>query len=91
MKKTHTFGRWAVRAGDRGKKTVIVPHVNGYSVIAERVDGPNARLIAAAPELLEVLKVALEVHGGDVFFGPDPDEHSWCAVARAAIAKAERR
>lgn len=39
--------------------------------------------------LLAVLQDALAVHGGDVRFGPDEDEHSWCADARAAIAKSE--
>ncbi len=41
----------------------------------------NARLIAAAPELLEALQQALEFVDGW-------KELSWCAPARAAIAKA---
>ncbi len=89
MKKTHTPGRWAVRAGDRGKKTVIVPHVNGYSVIAERVDGPNARLIAAAPDLLEAASWARDIlvqlkdagHNVEIEFN----------ACERAIAKAEGR
>lgn len=39
----------------------------------------NARLIAAAPELLAALEQALAVHG---------DHYSWGPDARAAIAKA---
>ena len=55
-------------------KTILQPHVCTPSCIA------NARLIAAAPELLEALKVLVE-NGG---IGPEQMFHD----ARAAIAKA---
>lgn len=44
----------------------------------------NARLIAAAPELLEALKALLKLHDDGDYDGPDPAE-----LALAAIAKAE--
>jgi len=46
-------------------------------------DFANAALIAAAPELLESLKEALEVMGTW-----DDAEPGWATIARAAIAKA---
>ena len=55
-------------------KTILHPHVCTPSCIA------NARLIAAAPELLEALKVLVE-NGG---IGPEQMFHD----ARAAITKA---
>lgn len=50
------------------------------------VDAPDARLIAAAPELLEALKAL------DALFSPcvrDSTQADWIDKARAAIAKAE--
>jgi hypothetical protein len=52
----------------------------------------NARLIAAAPELLEALQLALSAHGRMLL--SDPPQDAWKAYgveekARAAIAKAE--
>ena len=51
----------------------------------------DARLMAAAPELLEALKLALSSHG--VMLLSDPPQEAWKtygveAKARAAIAKA---
>lgn len=43
----------------------------------------NARLIAAAPDLLEALKALLAAIGGE------ESTDLWCKDARAAIAKAE--
>lgn len=49
----------------------------------------NARLIAAAPELLRAAKIAATMMGGDDD-GPDDDElHDVWLVVRSAIAKAE--
>lgn len=44
-------------------------------------DGPDARLIASAPELLEALKYAVD--------NPEFSSERFDALARAAIAKAE--
>jgi hypothetical protein len=56
------------------------------------VNEANAHLIAAAPDLLEALKLALSAHG--VMLMSDPLQEAWKAYgveqkARAAIAKAE--
>lgn len=48
----------------------------------------NARLIAAAPELLEALKAALELLEREF---PNPAPNGQIVKARAAIAKAEGR
>lgn len=50
----------------------------------------HARLCAAAPELLEVLEEAVAVHQSTYRGTADTaEEHTWVAVARAAIAKAK--
>lgn len=46
--------------------------------------GANAKLIAAAPELLTTLKKAVDAHDYD-------GREGWVADAKAAIAKAEGR
>lgn len=52
----------------------------------------NASLIVRAVNahegLVKALEEALLVHGGDVRFGPDQLEPSWCPVARAALSLA---
>lgn len=89
---THTPGPWRVGPVD----DTIVTDAAGKEVAA--IDGDynspdewprmeaNARLIAAAPELLGALKVILEVHEA-VGAGMSYSGH----MARAAIAKAEAR
>lgn len=66
----HTPGPWSYD----GKFTVGIPHKNGDTYF--RTNPEDARLIAAAPELLKSLKQYVD---GDTF--------DWKA-ARAAIAKA---
>jgi hypothetical protein len=53
----------------------------------------NARLIAAAPELLDALRKAIDALAGGLWdYGPGQDEHDQCNQVvdecRAAIAKA---
>ena len=61
---THTHGPWETLA-DNG--VTIIGYGNGFQVICSEVSGAtraeaqaNARLIAAAPELLEACQSALE-------------------------------
>jgi hypothetical protein len=63
-----TPGPWtAEQIGDTGgENPVDVWEINnGYTRIAEYVSDKDARLIAAAPELLEALKFLLEQAGLD--------------------------
>jgi hypothetical protein len=64
---------------------------DSYKEFTELNNAANARLIAAAPDLLEALKLAISAHG--VMLMTDPPQEAWRnygveAKARAAIAKA---
>ena len=75
-------GNKAVRGFSEAKKDETVYR---YDVTA--IDHPDARLIAAAPEMLEALK---RIEAVVRVLPPDMDEpDSPLALARAAIAKAE--
>lgn len=79
----HTPGPWHVQKSDDPKAGLLIKPIPG-DVVAECDPLPemasNARLIAAAPELLEALQ-NLENDDGRI-----PD-HAW-AMVQAAIAKA---
>lgn len=83
---THTPGPWRADGEDVfSGHTCQATHIANANPIRDmfrRTAEANARLIAAAPELLEALKDALAVHG---------DTYSWGAKALAAIAKVEGR
>lgn len=70
----HTPGPWRLKMTS---SDWFKPLANGQFV--DLRDAANARLIAAAPELLEALEAALHNDGG---------YHAWKEQARAAIAKA---
>ena len=62
-KSTHTPGPW--RVGDNGHTVFGPPNGNPSPLtIAHDLYRPNARLIAAAPEMLEALKDLLSYIGG---------------------------
>lgn len=73
---------------DTDKKTVVGTFFGGFGYTKQ--NDPNARLIAAAPELLEALS-KLVLHVGHYSSMPHahPDAARDMANARAAIAKAE--
>jgi hypothetical protein len=83
----HTSGPWvAVEIGQGGPADNPMPvyeirSADERAVIAEYVDGWNAPILAAAPELLEALQAMLLQHGVRGGNGVS-------AQARAAIAKA---
>lgn len=82
----HTPGPWRVENRlVRATKHKQICEVPAYGVVHGKVDEANARLIAAAPELLEALVNLLAVHeceGGTKYHAGD--------IARAAISKATR-
>lgn len=102
MSAKHTPGPWKVYApempgtkatygidGPQGQAVVYfgITHKDGINLLAD------ARLIAAAPELLEALKAMIEVHGVTQAYADRNIEipQSWVEVsdiARAAIARA---
>lgn len=96
MKTQHTPGPW--KCSTYGQRISIdtennevgiwgIAHINpdgdGRNGIPSASNRANARLIAAAPDLLEILKEALDVMGTW-----DDAEPGWATTARAAIAKA---
>ena len=89
MKTKHTPGPWSYNRDEGGchghvisTSDYIVAELPDFGDGAAPHTEANARLIAAAPELLDALKVAIATS--------DPSQHKWVAEARAAIAKAER-
>ena len=88
----HTPGPWEVENSKDEHNGVEFPQ--GYNIVSEdgqyivgdagilegEIDEANARLIAAAPELLEALRFVLTAHGEQL--------HDAFAMANAAIAKA---
>lgn len=91
----HTPGPWRRVQNWRGKIAVVGPRNDGKSFASDRICNVpmrkdqsglcDAALIAAAPDLLASLKVAVEFFDNN---GGDRD-YSWLPQLRAAIAKAE--
>jgi hypothetical protein len=92
----HTPGPWWVKPGhsvvdveSAQGHVATVEGDDGYWVRHTAVDAANARLVAAAPELLAFLEIALEDYEcrmGAVSAEQMPGH--WIVQARAAIAKA---
>ncbi|MDQ3159314.1 MAG: hypothetical protein M3P98_04250 [bacterium] len=67
-KAKHTPGPWIIDSGETDEYVIREPRGEAVAVICDSVlgeDDPNARLIAAAPELLEAakyLQAALEAY-----------------------------
>ena len=91
----HTPGPWKVEDNPwggtphvrSGRRRLLRLLAEGNEEIAESV--ANARLIAAAPDLLAALE-AVTTHLGELLIdlGPCEDDRDVLDVARAAIAKA---
>jgi hypothetical protein len=93
MSAKHTRGPWAAELGRNGSFSIEAERggiANGLLVLASRNEHPlmadqmhaNARMIAAAPELLEALQRFLKA------WEDDSDGAGAAKQARAAIAKA---
>ncbi len=84
----HTPGPWEVNSElvvlDKNNNEVCVPAISAQ--LLECKD--NARLIAAAPDMLTALKMAQDYLGG---WPSDPHQRNAREAVRAAIAKAEGR
>lgn len=100
----HTPGSWEVdQALDTGGfarlQVIATASSTGRICVLSRTeeDQANARLIAAAPELLELVRDLLNAHEGAVYASDDPfpDDlrHSaeWVERIRAVFAKMEGR
>lgn len=94
MSDKHTPGPWNVLPAENEQGGFDIDSEYGYH-IAETIGGldyeeeANARLIAAAPDLLEALIRLLPMAEDGAFqYGGKPDEDEDIIYARAAIAKA---
>jgi hypothetical protein len=94
----HTPGPWQSRH-DHDTNTMVIESLEAgtpwhelavvRSTIGQRVDPANARLIAAAPDLLAALgELVAEADEHPGWEGHDPDTFGF-DLARAAIARAE--
>lgn len=85
---THTPGPWRVdyAMGIRGADSTLIAYVMSDS---SSVPTPDARLIAAAPELLEALEILLTIEPN--YFSADAYERSLWENARDIVAKANRK
>tara|TARA_R110000868_G_scaffold263743_2_gene522389 strand:- start:2007 stop:2321 length:315 start_codon:yes stop_codon:yes gene_type:complete len=95
MTEAHTPGPWLVQAERNGTFTVWTrqPYTGSLAtVIDEDINGPypakaNARLIAAAPDMLEALRRMVEIDDDEVVMDTASVKERLSA-ARAAILKA---
>ncbi len=105
----YTPGPWKVTTDRHGRPTMVFSVSRGKGVAKTAWDGyaeqsdkeaaeeaANARLIAAAPDLLEALKKLLESEDLDIYpssieCGYEFDAEKWAEAARAVVAKAEGR
>ena len=95
MSTQHTPGPWKVKDTSRPSEhtsRLSIVLASGSAIIAYPANGwppnemaANARLIAAAPELLEALQNAGALWA---YSSTDAPQQAWLAQARAAIAKA---
>jgi hypothetical protein len=110
MKTEHTSGPWETPGTDGGDRVISYTDSNRKRrtlahVYAPRTDGElneqerdaNARLIAAAPELLEALKRIATLAADGVILRGETGKPQWSlidelkSITRAAIDKAEGR
>ncbi len=93
MTNAHTRGPWTAH---RGKKTIGIYEPTGVAVgyvhtskYTEARKAADAALIAAAPDLLKLLRDVMDVV--EVVLDDSPEMDAWLDQARAAIAKVEGR
>ena len=82
MSAKHTPGPWEFLSPDDGNCGAITAKTGWICDFAEEPSNANARLMAAAPDLLEALRQIVEQHG-------QWNNGIWASnIARVAIAKA---
>ena len=88
MEATHTPGPWVLDAWASGWSL----ETNGKSVTSEPFDcsDEDARIMAAAPELLDALRGLMNCHTGAAWQTTDVQRRWWLA-ADAAVKKATGR
>jgi len=89
----HTPGPWKLSVdgcNDENNRANVIEGANGSLIVYGNANDSDARLIAAAPELLEALKETLEEGIGwyDECRGDGAEDLEWVIRASAAIAKA---
>jgi hypothetical protein len=100
MTNKHSLGPWSIDKEKKfysgySRKSLAITDANGYIVLlfdpsdgeyseALNIDSPNAKLISAAPELLDALKEIVDAADGDGWNQLDASFKK----ARAAIKKA---
>ena len=102
MKTKHTPGPWQI-SGVRGRPSTLSDNAAFHSVGPDgdavaavwydpktHVGWHDARLIAAAPDLLEALQEVVPMLEAALMFHGEPEQGSVGYKARAAIAKATR-
>ena len=74
--------------GECGSRIATCEGGGPKRAVTKAEERANARLIAAAPDLLAALKELTRLHGGPVFQGDSCTEGNGIAAARDAITKA---
>ena len=90
---SHTPGPWRMEEFRKGSYLVTARNAGTAreGIVAQHVPGiANARLLAAAPELLEVIREAVDSAEREMAKGrkASPGLAAWLEKARAALAKA---
>lgn len=90
---SHTPGPWRMEEFRKGSYLVTARNAGTAreGIVAQHVPGiANARLLAAAPELLEVIREAVDSAEREMAKGrkASPGLATWLEKARAALAKA---
>ena len=90
---SHTPGPWRMEEFRKGSYLVTARNAGTAreGIVAQHVPGiANARLIAAAPELLEVIREAVDSADREMSKGrkASPGLATWLEKARAVLAKA---
>ncbi len=85
----HTPGPWTYKATAGNHDFAVYPEEAGRDVaLVREFHEANARLIAAAPDLLEVARWVVDWFGNMQEKNMEPEEFEVLAEARSAIAKA---